>query len=340
MFPTQEQVAVLSACASRLPIRTVVPPFSTLRSVQDKHAAFRTLATLGLPQPPSIVAMNERDLADVCAFPVFVKRPISTASSGVRRVVDRNGLFDAARTLGLAETGVLIQDQANGPLVMVQAIADAGRLVAWHANLRTREGAGGGAAAKESIKIPRIGEYLVALVSGLRWHGAISLDAIITSEGPVFIDVNPRLVEPRNAWLAGLDLVETMLALADGRHPAPSVPNRPGVRSHQLLLAILGAAQRCEGRRGVIRELVQWVRRADVYAESIEELTPTDGDPIAAIPVVAAFAVTLLRPKAWRWFVGGSVGPYALTPLGWSQILAAAAPRAEFSLDPRSTENL
>jgi len=65
------------------------------------------------------------------------------------------------------------------------------------------------------------------------------------------------------------------------------------------------------------------MRGADVYAESVEELTPTRGDAIAAIPLVTALAVTLVRPKAWRWFVAGSVGPYALTPLGWAQILAA-----------------
>jgi carbamoylphosphate synthase large subunit len=151
LFPTQEQVTVLSAFAGGLPVPTIVPPFEALRRVQDKYAAARTLAALGLPQPASVIAMCEKDLAEVRTFPVFVKRPVSTASSGVCRVKDAGALVEVARELGLAEEGVLVQAEVGGPLAMVQAVADQGRLTACHANLREREGAGGSAASKESI---------------------------------------------------------------------------------------------------------------------------------------------------------------------------------------------
>ena len=61
---------------------------------------------------------------------------------------------------------------------MVQALADHGRLVAHHANLRVIEGIGGGAAVKESIQLPKLGEYLQTLVQALDWHGPISMDVI------------------------------------------------------------------------------------------------------------------------------------------------------------------
>ncbi len=323
IFPTHEQVAVLSAFASRLPVRTIVPSFEALRRVQDKQAAFRTLTELGLPQPPSLIATREQDLAQVHSFPVFVKRPVSTASRSVRLATDSGQLAMIARALGLSRGGVLVQAQASGPLAMVQAVADQGRLVAWNANLRVREGAGGCATSKESILHSEIAGHLDVLVHGLRWHGPISLDAILTADGPRYIDVNPRLVEPRNAWLAGVDLVGATLALATGEHLPKSRPPRSGVRSHQLLLAILCAARSPHGRRAVVREIVQAALHKNVYARSVEELTPICRDALAAVPVAAAATATLLWPRTYTWFARGSVGSYALTPTGWDEILQA-----------------
>jgi hypothetical protein len=320
VFPTQEQVAVLAAFPDRIGVPTIVPPFSALRRVQDKHTAYFTLAALGIPQPSTVFARTEADLASIVRFPVFVKKPVSTASSGVRRADDAKELAAAARALGLGAAGVLVQERVEGALAMVQAVADEGRLIAWHANLRVREGASGGAAAKKSIHEPAIGEHLATLVGGLRWRGPISLDAVLTDDaGPMYIDVNPRLVEPRNAWLSGVDLVQKTLALAGGGHPRKSEPGRAGVLTHQLLLGILGAAEK--GRRAVARELMNAALGRDGYRDSVEELTPLGRDPLAAVPVAAAAAATLVWPRARRWFIDTSVGGYALTPEGWIEIL-------------------
>ena len=202
---------------------------------------------------------------------MFVKRPISTASAGVRRADTADELVAAAAALGLGTEELLVQTQAAGPLAMVQALADHGRLVAHHASLRVIEGIGGGAALKESIRLPKLGEYLQRLVQALDWHGPISMDVILTSDGPLVIDVNPRLVEPINAHIAGVDLVGAMLELAQGGHP-PAVPaGQGGVRSRQLLLSVLGAAE--HGRRGaVLRELIAALRYRGDYKDAAEEL--------------------------------------------------------------------
>ena len=76
LFPTQEQVVVLSRSAHRLRaagVATAVPPFEALASVQDKLAAHATLAELGLPQPDAAVVASARELATWKRFPVFVK---------------------------------------------------------------------------------------------------------------------------------------------------------------------------------------------------------------------------------------------------------------------------
>ena len=100
LFPTHEQVAVLSALQQALNVATVVPPFPSLRRVQDKISAFRTLQEVGVPQPVSVIARSIDDLTGLATFPVFVKRPISTASSGVRRVSSSAELQTVASALG------------------------------------------------------------------------------------------------------------------------------------------------------------------------------------------------------------------------------------------------
>ena len=325
LFPTQEQVAVLSARQQALNVATVAPPFQSLRRVQDKISAYRALQEIGVPQPESVIVGNLDHLGRVANFPVFVKRPISTASSGVCRVSSRAELETTAKAMGLGDRELLVQSQSSGPLAMVQAVADNGRLVAYHANVRLREGLGGGASLKESMELPSIVAILEKLVGALNWHGALSMDVIVTHEGPVVIDVNPRLVEPMNAYIAGVDLVSAMLDIAHSRHPVVQHAGRPGVRSRQLLLAILGAAEHRASRGAIIRELACALSRRGEYANAVEELTPISGDPIAAVPVIAAVLLTLLRPSLWRVFHSGAVGSYALTPDAWDEILSISS---------------
>jgi predicted ATP-grasp superfamily ATP-dependent carboligase len=326
LFPTQEQVAVLSACHRALSVATVVPAFASLRRVQDKISAALTLQELGIPQPECTVVRSLDDLERLTTLPVYVKRPVSTASGGVRRASSRAELRTVAAALGLGACELLVQTESSGPLAMVQAVADNGCLVAHHVNMRVREGVGGGAAIKESVNLPPIAKHLEKLVAALHWHGALSLDVIVTARGPLVIDVNPRLVEPMNAYLAGVDLVAAMLDLARHDHPPVQFAGRPGVRSRQLLLAILGAAQQHESRLAILRELSRALGRRGEYAATEEELTPTSGDPIAAVPIIAAIVLTLARPKLWRLFHSGAVGPYALTPEAWEKIGSASAP--------------
>jgi Biotin carboxylase len=248
LFPTQEQVTVLSARRKHLRVATIVPPFASLARVQDKISAFRTLKAIGAPQPQTFVISSADDLRDVAAYPIFVKRPVSTASSGVRRATNAQELGAAAREFGLGQSELIAQSQASGPLAMVQAVADRGRLVAHHACLRLREGVGGGASLKESIALPGLADMLARLVAALDWHGALSMDLIVADGGPVIIDVNPRLVEPANALAAGVDLVAAMLDVAGDAPAQERSSGVAGVRTRQTLLAILGAAEQRHAR--------------------------------------------------------------------------------------------
>jgi glutathione synthase/RimK-type ligase-like ATP-grasp enzyme len=332
LFPTQEQVAVLSHSAGRLEsagVRTAVPPFEAVRAVQDKVTASATLGALRIPQPRTAFLGTADELRAWSSFPVFVKIPIGTATAGVRRAGSAAEMGAVAAEL---ETGgffaggtVIAQEPAEGPLVMAQSVFAQGKMVAAHASLRVREGAWGGASHKRSVDEPAaVTEHVEMLGRSLGWHGALSADAILTAAGPVFIDVNPRLVEPGNARRSGVDLTGAMLEVACGGAPAAQPVGRPGVSTHQLLLAILGAGADGRGRRGVVAEILAALAHAGSYRGSAEELTPVRGDPLAAVPVLAATLALLIRPALWRRLAGGAVADYALTPAGWQSLLGTA----------------
>ncbi|MGP0029701.1 MAG: ATP-grasp domain-containing protein [Acidimicrobiales bacterium] len=337
VFPTQEQVAVLSHQLPRLTgagLSTAVPPFASLLRVQDKVSARRTLEEVGIAQPRSVVAQSAAEVRSWSAFPAFVKAPLATGSTGVRRVTDRASLSDAVTeylAAGAGEDGgVLVQVAVDGGLVMAQGVFDAGALVAFHANARLREGANGSASAKLSVDQPSLRSNLERLGRALGWHGSLSVDAVMDGERPLVIDVNPRLVEPGNAWAAGTDLVGALLAVATGAPAPATAPSRPGVRTHQLLMAVLGAAQHTGHRRCVAAELARALRHTGVYAGSHEELLPSRGDRRTLIPMAAAVAATLARPQWSRIFTDGAVSHYALAPAGWRQ-LRHTAPLTEVS---------
>ena len=316
LLPTQEQAAALSAGAELVKaagVRTVVPEFAALASVQDKATATATLDRLGIPQPSTVVLSAREARSSWDRFPVFTKVPVATASTGVFRCERSADLPDM-------DGNIVLQEPAVGPLAMVQTVWCRGELVAAHVNERITEGAGGGAARKLSLDRPDVVDLLRTLGTNLGWHGALCADVILTEQGPVVIDVNPRLVEPASAAASGVDLVGALVEAAFDR-PHAQPPSRPGVATHQTLAAASGAAQRGEGRRAIAREVWSCLRARD---GSREELTPVAGDWRAGTPVAFVVAVLLAHPPAVSWFAAGSVGGYALTADGWAQLLAYA----------------
>jgi biotin carboxylase len=333
LLPVQEQVTVMSLGRDRIEaagLATAVPDFGALARVQDKVSAFTTLTEAGLPQPPAVVAATAAELTDAAALglPAFVKTPIGTASAGVRRASSREALrrlaADYEQRGVFGQGGVLVQRAVAGPLVMVQSVFASGELVACHACERVREGASGGASHKLGLDLPQAREDLTRLGAALGWHGALSADVIASEAGIQFIDINPRLVEPVNALASGVDLVRAMVEVARSGTSRPQPPGRPGARTHQLLLALLAAAQH-DGRRGVACELRDAVLHRGDYRGSHEELTPGGGDLLAGLPVALTAAATLVRPAAWRYLAGGSTVAYSLSPGAWEELTQADA---------------
>jgi hypothetical protein len=126
----------------------------------------------------------------------------------------------------------------------------------------------------------------------------LSVDIIVPEQGShLFIDCNPRLVEPMSAYLAGLDLVDLLLRVSRARTPEPAPDSREGVRTHLAMQALLGCAARGGTRREIFRDCIRVGARRGPYADSVEELTPVRRDWIGAVPLAMTALALLVNPK-------------------------------------------
>jgi len=111
----------------------------------------------------------------------------------------------------------------------------------------------------------------------LNWHGALSFDYIFPADtqGPVYIDANPRLVEPMDAYLSCVDLAGTLVRVAMNEALGTVVMGAEGVRTR---LGIPGLIERANasGRCDVLTDFVAQLRGTGRYAGTVEELHRAD----------------------------------------------------------------
>jgi predicted ATP-grasp superfamily ATP-dependent carboligase len=302
LLPTHEQGFLFARVKERLEDRVglALPSFESYRAAHSKAGFSRLLVELGLPQPATRIVRSPSELRDAVRFPCVVKTSIGTASRGVWFVRDEGTLTQAWQELGANDAfagEVLVQDLVAGATEKAQAIFSWGKLLGFHAYRQIAAGAGGGEAIKQSVRRPGVRADLATIGEKLGWHGALSVDTIMPEQGShLFIDCNPRLVEPMSAYLAGLDLVDLLLQVSQGQTPEPAPDSREGVRTHLAMQVLLGCAARGT-RREIFRECVRLVAGRGPYADSVEELTPMRRDWISAVPLAMIALALLADPK-------------------------------------------
>jgi predicted ATP-grasp superfamily ATP-dependent carboligase len=319
LLPIHEQGYLLARAMPRLQARAgiALPDFASYRTAHSKAGFSRLLTELGLPQPATQIAMSEAELRAVVRFPCVVKTAIGTASRGVWPVRDHAGLMQALDQLrandGFAN-GVLVQDFVAGATEKAQAVFCRGRLLGFHAYRQIAAGAGGGDARKESVRRGDVRAHVAMIGERLRWHGALSVDYILSSAPavPRYIDCNPRLVEPMCAYLAGLDLVELLLRVSLGETPQAAPEGRAGVRTHLAIQILLGCALRGGTRRDIFRECSRLLMRRGAYAGSVEELTPVRLDRMSAVPLALTAIFLTAVPSLAKPLARGGWGAHLL----------------------------
>ena len=313
LLPVHEQAYLFAAARLPAALGVALADFAAFEEIQGK-AAFSTLLTrLDVPQPPTEIVRSASAFGAPRPFPFFVKSDFGTASTGVWRVGDEREQTALQRQLEEQRVfvdGVVVQAAACGPLERVQSVFDRGRLDALHVYRQIAEGPGGGDLLKESVDRPSVRGLVERIGAALAWHGALSFDYILEDGTPRFFDANPRLVEPMNAWLSGVDLAGALLAVSLGEAPPAQTDGRPGVRTQLGLMGLLDAARR--GRLAVLREIGALTAASGRYENTSEELTPFGIDAWSAIPMGMVAAQMLLSPKTSPAISQRTVANYSL----------------------------
>jgi hypothetical protein len=213
--------------------------------------------------------------------------------------------------------GVLVQHVASGALERAQAIFKRGSLAKIHCYRQLIPGIGGGDAMKKSLQNSTVADHLEQIGRKLNWHGPISVDYIFDeSRGqPFYIDGNPRLVEPMNASLSGVDLLQAWLDLSGNQSSATNPPAFQNVKTHMALQVLLGYAQRRNSRVVLLRECWRLLRKTPPYDNSAEELTPFRTDPPSCVVVIGVLLLLLVAPRRVANILSAKSGAaHQLTP--------------------------
>jgi hypothetical protein len=323
LFPTHEQAFLFSRERARIPpgIGLAVADFPSFLQIQGKAALVRTLERLSIPQPASCVIRTQEELLRERRFPFYLKADYATASTAVWRIHNAEEL--KSKCAELASGGLLqgdqefvVQESAKGILERVQSVFDRGRLVAVHGYRQVAEGLNGGDIAKLSVTRPNVRDYVSRLGNELQWHGALSLDYILQEENqvPIFIDANPRLVEPMNAVFSGVNLADILVRVSTGEAVTTAEPSGREVQTHMLLMALLSKAASRSRRLDVIVELMGAIAGTGLYADGREELLPVRTDFESLFPLAYVVTRLLLNPKSATALSVGTINSYALSP--------------------------
>ena len=321
LLPVHEQAYLFAAARKWLPdgLGIAVADFAAFEQVQSKASLAELLTRLEVPQPATTVVRTATEFAASRPFPFFVKAAFGTASTGVWRVGDerqRDALSTWLDRQGAFAERLLVQAAVTGALERTQAVFDHGRLIACHIYRQLTEGPGGGDVLKLGVVSKEVRDIVERIGGALDWHGALSFDYIrdATSAVPFFIDANPRLVEPVNAWFSGVDLAGALLKISLGETPPRQAEGRAGVVTRLGLMGLSEAAKRRYRRRDVIEEIAKLMTNSGRYRGSREELVPLWTDPCCAIPWAVVISRLLIDPHAVASLSRSTVDAYSLTP--------------------------
>jgi len=338
LFPVHDQAYLLSRFRETLGRRVGValPEFESIERVQSKVQFARLLEEVGLPHPRTEVVSTADGLDAAWDYPCYVKLDYSTAGRGVWRVDTAEQMQSVAREIRAVTAGydgpapLVIQQPAAGTFHAVQAVFRHGELVAAHCYRGRAVGVGGSFHGRESTRHPFVLDDVARLGAAFGWHGAIHAEYFLDEQGrPTYIEANPRIGETLNATLSGVNLSEALVRVSLDEPVEPPESVREGVKTHAIMMALMAAAERGEGRRQIAAELWRAWRGRGVYAGSHDDLTRPREDPWSLLPLLFVTGQLLVRPGVVHRIVRRAVENYGLDAAAVRRIAALpeCAPR-------------
>ncbi len=316
LLPTHEQAWLFAVAGQELNpnARIAVASADAFSKIQSKIEFARLLDELSIPQPKWGLADSPDELAE-WEPPFYLKTPFSTAGTGVRRVMNADDSKNAFNSLRLASKGgpLMVQAAADGEYAQVQGLFDHGRLVAAHTSSLTAVGIGPSAAGRISVDHPFARQDIAKLGAHLNWHGGLTIDYFFRETDRVYIECNPRTVEPANAAASGVDLPGLQLALSLGEHPDEVPAGESGERTHSSLAILLGTAAYAGTRTAVLAQMFRFLMGETPGQNGIEVLTPVFQDPLSAVPLLIVSGALLLSPQYAERISRSSIDAYSIS---------------------------
>jgi hypothetical protein len=187
-------------------------------------------------------------------------------------------------------------------------------LIGIHTFEARRLGVGGMSTARVSADHVIVREHIARIGGHLNWHGPFFIDYFYdaASGRPEYIEANPRVGEPVNALLSGINLPELLVQIARGESPQHVPPGRVGVRTHNLLMILMSAAHAGQSRLALTREIRQCAAGHGLYENSEDELIRTRDDPLSRLPRFWIILQLLAYPKIAQRIVAKTIENYSL----------------------------
>lgn len=189
----------------------------TLRVLDNKWSFYGFLKKHGLPAPRTWLLENAGQ-ARALSFPLVLKPLSEAGGAGVAVVGDEAGR-DARLASAQHRFPTLAQEYLPGEDVSLSFLADRGRLLAWAAHMRRRDG------SVDYVADERVVELGRRIAAASAYTGIANVD--MRYDGPardrvLVLECNPRFWGTYKYTLGlGIDFLERGLALMEGREAAP-----------------------------------------------------------------------------------------------------------------------
>jgi glutathione synthase/RimK-type ligase-like ATP-grasp enzyme len=324
LFPANEQAYLFAWAKDYLTplVGLAVADFSAFKRLQTKSAFIQFLDEIHLPHPVTQIAHTWPEIEQAGTFftmPYFIKTSFGTASTGVWCIKQKedlslvNSKLDEQRLID-GQTEFLIQEVAPGNFEQSHAIFDHGLLIALHCTRRLLEGAQGGAVVKIGVKRPLVQQHFEKIGRTLDWHGSLSIDYFWNEQTgqPSYIDANPRITEPMNAVVNGINLADLQVQLSLGKEISTPSPIYPPVKSQSAIQSLLGAASWRYSRRDVLHEMIRVLFKKGIYRSCHEGMTPVLQDFPSILPIIFILINLLWDPKKEKSLALNTIANYSL----------------------------
>ena len=240
-------------------------------------------------------------------------------STGVWRIkneLDLNFLQESLNTQKIlnGQAELIVQEASKGIFEQLHSIFDHGRLIAIHCTRRLKEGLGGGAIIKVGVDRPIVRKNLEIIGASLKWHGSLSVDYFYNElDGKAYyIDANPRITEPMNAMVNGINLAEMQVQLSVGEFIPTKYTGHIINKSHSAIQALLAAASQRDSRLDVLKEICLVASKKGIYINSHEGITPVAKDFASILPLSVVFLQLMINPKSNKSQAEKAISNYSL----------------------------